>query len=321
VDEVKKFLRAKGAGVVSVAALAAAGLTVSLAGSAVPSAPLTFSLMSNMPTTTISSTLYAAPACSGAPVLLDPGMTRCLIFTVHNGLTVPETIQTITMSLDGSFPAPPSGCAASDITFPKYSGSLPVAGGGTVHSPPLAITLLDRGNQSNCENTALHFVYASSAQYTDSSITKLAVSPTPLVEGRPMTFTATVIASNAAADPTGPFGTVLFYACSNAACPSSLLLGSGSIGANGQATFTTTNLDSVNHFFEAEFTGAGTDFAASSSGILSTSVSPATGSPAPSGPLGFSGADLEAIVVSGLALFSAGSLLVVFTRRRTDGAP
>jgi hypothetical protein len=315
---VKRFPRAKGSGVVSVGALAALFLILTLSGSVSPSTSPQFSPTSDIPTTTITSNIYASPACSGTTALLYPGITRCLVFTVHNGLTVPETIETITMSLSSSFPAPPSGCAASNIRFPSYSGSLPVAGEGTVNSPPLAITLVDRGNQSDCENTALHFVYASSAKYTDSSVTSLGLSPTPLVEGRPATYTATVIAGNAAADRSDPFGEVNFYACSDAACLSPLLLGSGSVGANGQATFTTSTLATDYRFFEADFEGAGTDFAASSSGILTSAVSTETSSPSPTGTLGFTGADIEATFVAGLALFCAGSLFVVFTRRRGE---
>ncbi len=123
----------------------------------------------------ISSDIYVMPPgpnpesrCSGAPALLWPGVTRCLVYRVHNTLSQPITVQMITMGLDPGFPPPPSGCSPDKLSLPGFSGSLTVAAGASAQTPGLPIRLENTTtNQDNCKQTVLHFIYASSATYLD----------------------------------------------------------------------------------------------------------------------------------------------------------
>jgi hypothetical protein len=315
-------------------AFVVAALTFALAGVVVhPSSPKL--ALTSGTGTTITSDIFDSPACSGATALLYPGATRCLVFTVHNSLTVPVTVQSITMSLDGSFPALPSGCPPSDFRFPSFTGSLVVPGGGASDSPGLPITMLDTGtNQDNCQNTTLHFMYSSAGQFTDSTTTSLSVSPNPPVADQPVAFTTTVTAGNPSADPTSPTGVVNFFSCSGAACTDPVLIGTRTVGPSGHVTFTTT-LSAGGQFFEATFEGTGTNFAASTSTVFGTTVSPSTSkttttatvATAATGktirathvtPLAFTGADLAALIGGGLLLVVMGALLVIHVRRRFE---
>jgi hypothetical protein len=220
---------------------------------------------------TITSNIYNSPTCSGATAKLYPGVTRCLVYTVNNNLTVPISVQNINVALDSTFPAPPSGCSASDLSLPTFSGPLTVPGGGSANSPGLAISLIDNGNQDNCENTTLHFAYTGTAQYTDTTTTTLVASPNPSNSGQSVTFNATVAASNASSDPSNPGGTVNFYSCPTAACGSTTQIGTGTISA-GVATFSTTSLSTGSTFIEAIYQGDTTNFSASTSGVVTQVV-------------------------------------------------
>ena len=46
---------------------------------------------------TITSTVDASPACT-TPALLYPGVTRCLVYTVHNPLAVPITVSSLSIA-------------------------------------------------------------------------------------------------------------------------------------------------------------------------------------------------------------------------------
>jgi hypothetical protein len=199
--------------------------------------------------------------------------------------------------------------------------------------------MLDSGtNQDNCQNTTLHFVYSSVGQFTDSTTTSLSVSPNPPVAGQPVAFATTVTAGNPSADPTSPTGVVNFFSCSSAACTDPVLIGTRTLGSSGDVTFTTT-LSAGGQFFQATFEGTGTDFAASTSSVFGTTVSPST-SPSTSKattsgtlataataksvgatrgtPLAFTGADLAALIGGGLVLVILGILLVIHVRRRFE---
>ena len=336
--EVRRFRRVNAVGATFVVAVVVAALTFALAGLVVhPSAPKL--ALTSGTGTSITSEIFDSPACSGAPANLFPGTTHCLVFTVHNSLTVPVTVQSITMSLDGSFPPLPSGCPPSDFRFPSFTGSLIVPGSATADSPGLPITMLDSGtNQDNCQNTTLHFVYSSVGQFTDSTTTSLSVSPNPPVAGQPVAFATTVTPGNPSADPTNLTGVVNFFSCSSAACTDPVLIGTRTVGPSGNVTFTTT-LSAGGQFFEATFEGTGTNFAASTSGVFGTTVSPSISKTTTPGtvvptataktlraaghgtPLAFTGADLAALIGGGLVLVIMGALLVIHVRRRIEAGP
>lgn len=237
-----------------------------------------FDLASNPSSFTITSTIYPSPACTGSAALLYPGVTRCLVFRVHNSLAVPITVQSITTTLDGTFPAPPSQCAPPTyFTLPTFSGSFAVAGGATGNLPGVHIELKDSGtNQDACENSTYHFEYFGTAQYTDATSTALTSSPNPSTSGHRVTFEATVTASDASVDPSLPSGTVGFYKCpSGSPCPPTVPnhLGNATIGAGGAATFTTSGLPVGTTYVEAVYPPSGTDFTGSNSNVVSQVVS------------------------------------------------
>ncbi|WP_218868892.1 hypothetical protein [Glaciibacter psychrotolerans] len=107
--------------------------------------------------------------CSASAATLVPGVTRCLLFRVHNTSTQPITVRTITMSLDSTFPQPPSGCSAENLSLPTFTGLLPVTAGGWAESPGLPIRLENTAtNQDNCKQTVLHFVFDGTASGSES---------------------------------------------------------------------------------------------------------------------------------------------------------
>ena len=269
----KKLRRTKAVALASAAALVIAALVFTLASVVTGPTKTPKFLLTSGTGFTITSAIYASPACSGTPALLYPGITRCAVFSVHNSLTVPITALTITTGLDGSYPAPPAICAGSNLTLPNFSGSFTVAGGGSANSPGVPIALNDSGtNQDACENFTYHFVFSGTAQYTDATTTVLASSTNPSVSGHSVTFTATVTANNASSDPSLPSGTVTFYSCPSASCASTTSLGTGTIGAGGQATFFTSSLPAGTTYVEAVYGGASTNFSGSTSNVITQVV-------------------------------------------------
>lgn len=126
-----------------------------------------------------------SPRCEGPPAVLAPGVTRCLIYRVHNTLDQPIEVQTITMGLDPDFPPPPSGCTAEKLLFPSFSGVFRVPAGGRGTAPGLPIQLKNTPtNQDDCRQKVLHFAFAGTATYSGSNtalpIQKLPVTGTAL---------------------------------------------------------------------------------------------------------------------------------------------
>ena len=255
-----------------------------------------FALTSGLSSFTITSTVYPSPACSGSTALVYPGTPRCVIFSVHNNLSVPISVQNITSALDTTdYPAPPAVCAGSYLTFPTYSGSFTVPASGNASSPGVTIELKDSGSsQDGCAGYTYHFTYSGGAEYTDSTSTTLSAGPNPSTSGQSVSFSATVTAANASTDPTLPSGTVSFYRCpTSAQCTagSSNLLGSGTISTGGKASFSASTLSAGTTYVEAVYPASGTNFTPSTSNVVaqvvgsstvgtSTSV---TSSPDPSG--------------------------------------
>jgi len=97
------------------------------------------------------------------------------------------------------------------------------------NSVPVPISLYDTNtNQDRCEGVTFNFVYAGTANYTDTTTTALTSSPNPSASGSSVTFVATVVPTGT--PPSNPTGTVNFYQCATAACSGTpTLLGSGSL--------------------------------------------------------------------------------------------
>ena len=269
----KKFRLAKAVVLASAVALVIAALVFTLASAVTGPTKSPKFILTSGTGFTITSAVYPSPACSGTPALLYPGITRCAVFSVHNSLTVPITVLTITTALDGSYPAPPAICAGANLTLPNFSGSFTVAGGASANSPGVPIALNDSGtNQDACENLTYHFVFSGTATYTDATTTVLASSTNPSVSGHSVTFTATVTANNASSDPSLPTGTVNFYSCPSLSCASTTSLGTGTIGAGGQATLSISNLPVGTTYVEAVYGGASTNFSGSTSNVIAQVV-------------------------------------------------
>lgn len=112
----------------------------------------------------------AAVGCEGPPAVLAPGVTRCLVYRVHNTLDQPIEVQSITMALDPAFPSPPSGCSVEKLLLPSFSGVLQVPAGGRGETPGLPIQLKNHPtHQDDCRDTVLHFTFTGTATYTGPS--------------------------------------------------------------------------------------------------------------------------------------------------------
>ncbi len=216
---------------------------------------------------TITSTISSSPTSQVAAVLY-PGASRYLWYTAHNPLTVPITVTSMKIATV----RPPAGCPTSNLNYGSttFLGSLVVAASGT-NAVPVPISLRDtQTNQDSCENTTFKFVYTGTANYTDTTTTALTSSPNPSASGSLVTFTATVVPT--VNPPSNPTGTVDFYLCETATCSSTTFLGSGSLGANGEAKYSTSSLKAGTDIIEAIYQGAPTDFSGSTSNTVSQVV-------------------------------------------------
>lgn len=277
----ERFRRTKSVAASSAIALVVAALTIGVSSFVIgpksaSSQHLGFDLTSGSSSFTITSNIYPSPACNGSPALIYPGTPRCMVFSVHNNLSVPITVQSITSALDTTnYPAPPSDCTGTNLTLPTYSGSFSVPASGDADSPGVPVELDDNSSsQGDCQNLTYHFVYTGSAQYTDSTTTVLTSAPSPSTSGDPVTFTATVTPGNASTDASLPSGTVSFSTCPSASpCPGTPL-GSGTIGAGGKATYSTSSLGPGTTYVEAVYPDSGTDFSGSTSNVIAQTVNP-----------------------------------------------
>jgi hypothetical protein len=105
----------------------------------------------------------------------------------------------------------------------------------------------------------------------NNTTTALVSSPSPSKVGQNVTFTATVTRSPGTGTPTG---TVQFY-------DGTTLLGSGPLGPNGKATFTTSKLAAGSHGITARYLGDATDagsISATQTQVVQTSTTTALAS-------------------------------------------
>ncbi len=130
------------------------------------SSPSTFRIEGEVREMPVGSS--TSPRCEGPPAMLAPGVTRCLVYRVHNSLDQPIEVQTITMGLDPGFPAPPSGCSVEKLLLPGFSGALQVPARGRSETSGLPIQLKNTPtNQDDCQQKMLHFTFAGTATYGD----------------------------------------------------------------------------------------------------------------------------------------------------------
>ena len=235
---------------------------------------------------TVTSQVYAAfsgaspsTSCVGTPALLYPGVVRCLVFSVHNNTRVPLLVQSIHTVLDSHFSPPPRVCSGPHLLLPDFTGALVVASDSTARSPGVPVVLRESGtNQDACENLRYHFTYSATAVYTDTTSTSLSVTPNPSLVRSPTTLRAVVVATNAPSDSNSPSGVVAFDECPTLACTVTTPLASVPIDGFGRAAFTTSDLSVGSHYLEAVYSGRATDFAGSTSPVVTLQVvAPTTG--------------------------------------------
>ncbi len=162
-----------------------------------------------------------------------------------------------------------------DLGDPEFTGAHVVPPRSTNVVPaPVPISLIDKPNvnQDGCKNATFRFTFSGTAQYTDTTSTVLTSSASPTAQGTPVTFTATVAAGNADRHGGRPTGTVTFYTCASAGCDPTTVLGTATIGAGSQATLTTSVLPGGTTRVRAVHAGSGTDYAGSSSNVVSQVV-------------------------------------------------
>ncbi|MDO5753419.1 hypothetical protein [Arthrobacter sp.] len=110
----------------------------------------------------------ATPLCQGPVAVLVPGITRCVVYRVHNSMDQAITVKTITMALDPAYPSPPSGCTAEKLLLPSFSGTLQVPAGGHSETPGLPIQLKNTpSNQDDCQQKTLNFTFSGTATYAN----------------------------------------------------------------------------------------------------------------------------------------------------------
>ena len=174
---------------------------------------------------TITSTITAWPSCPTSPtVLLVPGVTACLTYTVQNPMTVPITVTSMSIAAV----TPPPGCPTSNLDYSSatFSGSLVVPASGT-NAVSVPISLIDTGtNQDSCENTTFNFAYEGTATYSEATTTVVTSSENQ----SGVTYTATVTASATTGQdpvPSSPTGTVTFNEGTTAICTAVPLASTG----------------------------------------------------------------------------------------------
>jgi hypothetical protein len=223
---------------------------------------------------TVTSSISSSPSTE-VPAMLFPGAVRYLSYTVHNPLTVPITVDSLSTSLDPEFQIPPMCPAANlDLSGTGFTGALTVPASGVAQvSRPISL-LNTNTNQDGCKSVTFHFVHAGTATYTQvfATTTTLTSAPNPSLLSQSVTFTATV--TPAGTPPSGPTGTVNFELCPTTACSTPTSMGSAGVQANGQATFSTSTLTAGTYIVRAAYLGDGptANFSGSTSNTVSQTV-------------------------------------------------
>jgi hypothetical protein len=197
---------------------------------------------------------------TGSVQNLTPGAAGSLILTVHNPNRVPISVSALNVATSTA----PAACPASNLTTTNFSGTLAVPANGTA-TKTLPISLAATA-PDGCQNVSFGLTYTGAATYTEVFATHTAVAsaPNPSTPGQAVTFTATVSVAPAVA-PGPPTGSVTFT-------DGTKTLGSGTVGADGRATFTTSTLALGAHQVKAAYKGA-PNFGTSTSPAITHRVS------------------------------------------------
>jgi phage tail sheath protein FI len=180
---------------------------------------------------------------------------------------------TLTATLAGQ-PAPTGTVTFLDAT--TVLGAMPIGDDGTASVTATwaaagshSITVSYKGDSYYLPVTSGAFSLTVTGSNT-LTVT-LTGTPSPSNSGQAVTFTATV---TAAAGQPAPTGTVTFL-------DGTTVLGTGSVGSGGTATYTTSSLTAASHSITAQYGGDNNYAAATSAAFTQTVNAPPSGSPAP----------------------------------------
>ena len=227
--------------------------------------------------------------------------------------------QSVTFTATVAVQAPGAGSPTGTVDF-KEGGT--VLGSGTVGANGQATfstaALAPTGHSITASYTGdTNFTGSTSSPFTQNvnkvtTGTTLGSSPNPSTYQQSVTFTATVSCPGFT-----PTGTVDFK-------EGGTVLGSGTVGANGQATFSTTSLGVATHAVTAAY-GSDNICAPSTSLSLNQVVNPPDTTPpvttaTPTGTTGTNGWFKSAVAVALSATDNAGGSGVAKTEYKLDGA-
>ncbi len=177
--------------------------------------------------------------------------------------------QPLTLTATVSPAAPGAGVPAGTVTFLDGGATLGTATLGADGQATFATATLGPGSHSIAASYAGDTNFIGSASGSEGETVDPAVatsvvtaSANPSVYGQSVTFTATLCAVAPGAGT--PTGTVTFMDCG-------AILGTGTLGADGQATFSTGGLSVGNHVITVSYSGD-PDFSASASANLAETV-------------------------------------------------
>jgi hypothetical protein len=227
---------------------------------------------------TITAVYYSDPVYatssgddSASPQVVQEGTTTTVSSTPNPSVTGQQVTVTAQVASQNSAAGIPTGT----VTFTQ--GSTVLASGVAVDATGKAtftttalpvgsdtITATFNGNTgwltSSGDDSA-----APQVVNPDATTTTVATSGSPSVFGQSVTFTATVTANSPGSGTPG--GTVTFMDGNN-------VLGTGTLGSNGQATFTTSSLSVASHSITAVY-GGSTSYNGSTSAVLTQKVNKA----------------------------------------------
>jgi hypothetical protein len=224
----------------------------------------------------ITSTISSS-STSETAAMLFPGTPRYLWYTAHNPLSVPITVDS--MSIGIPTVTTPAGCSAAnlDLTHTTFSGSLVVPAGGTNHTP-VPISLKETGiSQELCKNATFTFTYAGTATYTEvyGTSTVVASSLNPSAIGQSVTYTATVTGIVGAGQgplPNSPTGKVTFKDGATTICAANISVTSASSTTSTAQCSPAAYAATGTHPITAVFTNTDGNFSGSTATALNQVV-------------------------------------------------
>jgi|GEM_PF-3105942 len=252
---------------------------------------------------TIMSKVYASTCTKTATAKLYPGVTRCLVISLHNPLAVQihvTTLSIINVTFTKAVTTPHlTKCTPAWLTKPaSLHATFIVTAGmtGTVDAPIALKTT--GGNQDNCRTGTFNFTYHAHAYFKDETTTALTTpaTPNPSSYGQTVTFTATVRADDATFDTLPLSGTVEFVRCTTHLCASHATLGKAPVNSTvssptyGKAVFHYSALPPGKNNIEAiyqgtaNYTGSPSQVISQGVGATATNTHLSTGNPNPSKP-------------------------------------